>query len=162
MIHPIETVDSTPEPARHLPGLRPLAAVGLGAAAGAVARWGLMEIDIAGTSSGWPWTLWWVNVLGAAVLGLLTALPALAARPLLALGLGPGLLGGFTSVSAASEDVRALLADGRAGLALAWWASMLLASLLAVHGGRFLARRLSSPLAPPPTPPTGPTPQVRP
>jgi CrcB protein len=61
-------------------------------------------------------------------------------RPLLTAGLGPGLLGGYTTLSTYAEQGRALLADGRAGLAAAYLLGTLAACLVAVT----LAGRLSS------------------
>ena len=46
--------------------------------------------------------------------------------------LGPGVLGGYTTFSATSEQSRALLDAGRAGLALAYVVGTLAACLAAV------------------------------
>lgn len=114
-------------------------AVGSGAAVGALLRWGLGEAFP--TAGAWPWTLWWINVAGAGLLGLLTVWAPVADRPLLATALGPGVLSGFTSVSAAAENVHTMLAEDRLLLAGAWWGSMLAASVLAVLMARQLAAR---------------------
>lgn len=116
--------------------------VGFAAAIGALARWALGETWPSNAS--WPWPLWWINVAGAAALGLVTGWSVVRARPLLAAALGPGLLGGFTSVSAAADDVRALLSNGSVLTAAAWWGSMLLVSVLGVITGRRLAGALES------------------
>ena len=83
-------------------------AVSLGGALGAVARWSATEaLPAAGTGSPWPTFL--VNVAGAA---LLAALPLLApARRHAWVGLfaGTGLLGGFTTMSAASLEAVVLV-----------------------------------------------------
>ena len=50
--------------------------------------------------------------------------------------LGPGLLGGFTTLSAYAEEARGLVADGRAGLAAAYVLGTLAACLLAVAAAR--------------------------
>lgn len=121
-----------------------VAVVAAGAVVGALLRWAIGE---AWPQPGpWPWPLWCLNVLGAGLLGLATGSVTVRERPLLAAALGPGLLGGFTSVSAAAEDVRTMLAEGSWVLAGSWWGSMLLASVIAVGVGRWLgaARGTSS------------------
>lgn len=118
---------STALPTRQLTAAA--AVVAGGAVVGALARW-LIGEWWPSSGGGWPWALWWINVGGAALLGLVTG--TLTERPLLAAGLGPGLLGGFTSVSAAAEEVRQMLAAGDLVLAGAWWGSMLVASVAAV------------------------------
>lgn len=120
------------------PTWRALVAVGLGAAVGALLRWGL------GAAWPSPAALWVTNVLGSGVLGLVTGWHAVRARPLLALALGPGLLGGFTSVSAAAEDVRQRLADGDLAGVTTHLVPMLLAATAAVGLGRALADRWGS------------------
>lgn len=126
----------------NLPGPLLLAAVALGAALGALLRWGVGEA--LHPEGPWDWSLWGINVVGAGLLGWCTAWPAVQSRPLLAVAAGPGLLGGFTSVSAAAEEVRALLAD-QPLTAVAWWGSMLLASVLAVQLGRACAKAAKMP-----------------
>ena len=119
-----------------------LAAVAAGGAAGALLRWGLTEAVPDG--HGFPWTTFAINVLGAALLALL---PVIAERrhPLLALGLGPGVLGGFTTFSLYAEQTRSLLADGSVLFAAAYAGGTLLACLLAVHAGAALVRRRNEP-----------------
>lgn len=107
------------------------AVVAGGAALGALARW-LVGAGFSTPDQAWPWALWWINVIGAALLGVVTGAPAMAERPLLAAACGPGLLGGFTSVSAAAEEVRRMLAEGQLLLAATWWGSMLVASVAVV------------------------------
>lgn len=139
--------------AERTPALALVAVVATGAAIGALLRWALGEWWPG--SGSWPWPLWWINVTGAALLGLCTGWAALTARPLLAAAVGPGLLGGFTSVSAAAENMRVLLAEDRVALAGAWWGSMVLASVAAVLLGRQLAARQLA--GRPPRPTSGPS-----
>lgn len=110
----------------------------LGGAAGAVLRWLLGEL--LPDSAGFPWTTFAINVTGAFALALLPAAAVVRARPHLALLLGPGLLGGFTTLSAYAEESRALLADGATGLAGAYLLGTFAACLSAVA----LASRWSS------------------
>lgn len=109
---------------------RVLLAVAAGGAVGAVLRAALGQVAPDGT--GFPWTTFAINVGGSLLLALL---PALAARrgPVLVAALGPGVLGGFTTLSATSEQARALLADGSSGTATAYVVGTLAACLLAVH-----------------------------
>jgi CrcB protein len=123
------------------PGPRLLAAVAVGGALGAVARWGLGEAFP--ETSGFPWTTFGINVAGSFLLALLPAFEAVRRSRTLALGLGPGLLGGFTTLSTYAEQTRALLADGRGALATAYVLGTLAVCLAAVA----VAHRLSSPLA---------------
>ena len=88
---------------------RTLLAVSLGGALGAVLRHLLGQAVPDG--GGFPWTTFAINVSGSAVLAALPLVGAVRRRPLVAVGLGPGLLGGYTTLSAASEQTRALLAD---------------------------------------------------
>lgn len=111
-----------------------LPAVAVGGAVGALARWGAGELVPDG--GGFPWTTFAVNVLGCLAIALL---PLLTTRPLLVAALGPGVLGGFTTMSAYAEQTRALLADGSTGVALTY----LLGTLLACLGAVLLAERLT-------------------
>lgn len=120
---------------------RSLGAVGVGGALGAVLRWWLGEILPDG--GGFPWTTFAINVFGSFALALLPAFAAVRARPLLVLALGPGLTGGFTTLSGYAEGGRALLAAGDGPLALAYLLGTLAACLLAVA----VASRWSTPAA---------------
>jgi fluoride exporter len=113
-------------------------AVAAGGAAGAVLRHLLTE---AFPLAGFPWATFAINVSGSFLLALLPALAVVRSRPALVAALGPGLLGGYTTLSAYSEESRALLADGRLTVAAAYVAGTLVACLLAVA----LADRFSAP-----------------
>ena len=91
---------------------------------------------------GFPWTILVVNVVGAALLAALPALPPARRSPTLAVALGPGVLGGFTTMSTASEQTRALAAGGDPLLAAGYVVLTLAAALAAVWA--------VSRLAPPP------------
>lgn len=112
------------------PSPRLLLAVGAGGAIGALARYAATERVSDG--SGFPWTTFAINVSGSALLAALLILPLARRSPTWAAALGPGVLGGYTTFSATSAQARALLADGRAGLALAYVAGTLAACLVAV------------------------------
>lgn len=112
--------------------------IALGGATGAVLRWSLSEAVPPG--SGFPWATFLVNVTGSFALGALPAWRMVRRRRLLALGVGPGLLGGYTTLSAYAEETRALLGDGATATALVY----LLGTLTACVTAAGLAARLSS------------------
>ncbi len=118
---------------------RLLGAVAIGGALGALLRYVLGEL--APDGSGFPWTTLAINVSGAGTLALLPALSAVRRSRVLAAALGPGLLGGYTTLSATSEQSRHLLDQGRPTLAAAYLLGTLAASLVAV----LLASRLARP-----------------
>jgi CrcB protein len=122
------------------PAPRLLLAVAAGGAVGALLRHGLGEMSPDG--SGFPWTTFTINVVGAALLAGLELLPLARRSAAWAAGLGPGLLGGFTTFSATSAQGRALLADGRSGLAATYLLGTLAAALVAVT----VVGRLAPPL----------------
>jgi CrcB protein len=107
-----------------------LAAVALGGALGAVVRWLLG--DAVPDGAGFPWTTFAVNVSGCLAIGLLPAWPAVTRRPVLTAALGPGLLGGYTTMSAYADQTRALLAQGSTWTGLAYLVGTLGACLGAV------------------------------
>jgi CrcB protein len=105
-------------------------AVALGGALGAVLRWALDNAVPDGT--GFPWTTFAINVTGSLVLALLPVFEAVRRRRILAAALGPGLLGGYTTLSSYSEQTRSLLADGQRTTALLYLLGTLAACLVAV------------------------------
>lgn len=115
-----------------------LPAVMLGGALGAIARHG---VDVLAPATELPWGTLAINVVGSALLALLPTLAVVRRRPVLAVGLGAGVLGGFTTMSAFADQTRDLLASGRATLAAAYVALSVAGSLLAV----LAVDRLSTP-----------------
>jgi CrcB protein len=114
-----------------LPPPRLLAAVAVGGALGAVARWTLSE-SLPADPDGFPWATFAINVVGSFALALLPSLGPVRRTRTLAVGLGPGVLGGFTTMSAYSDQSRALLDAGHTGLASAYLLGTLAACLVAV------------------------------
>ena len=104
--------------------------VAVGGAVGAVLRWWLG--DLAPSDGGVPWTTLAINVTGCFALACLPAWSAVRDRPRVAAALGPGLLGGYTTMSAYAEETRTLLADDRVAGAAAYAVGTALACLLAV------------------------------
>ncbi len=127
-------------PSRRLPPAASLAAAAVGGAVGAVLRWVLTTLEPAPTGH-LPWTVLLINVAGAALLAAVPLLPAARRTPWVAVLLGTGVLGGFTTMSTASTDTFVLLDTGHPGLAVTYAAGTLAAALLAVA----LVNRLASP-----------------
>lgn len=114
------------------PSLRAgLVATAVGGAIGAVARWSLTD-TFPTTAHEFPWTVLAINVLGSALLAGVPLLPAVGRHPWLPVFLGTGVLGGFTTMSAASVDTFTLLDNGDIGLGMAYCLGTLAAALLAV------------------------------
>jgi CrcB protein len=111
-----------------------LAAVAVGGAVGALLRFALGSWVPDG--QGIPWTTFAINLSGSAALAALAGVRLVRASAAWAAALGPGLLGGFTTMSAASEQTRSLLDRGDPVLA----ASYLLGSVLACVIGVALVR----------------------
>ncbi|WP_082748364.1 fluoride efflux transporter FluC [Nocardioides jensenii] len=118
-----------------------VAAVALGGALGASARWGLS--DLVPDGLGFPWTTFAINVTGCLLLALLPALAVVRRHPVLPLFLGTGVLGGYTTLSTYCEEARALVADGSTGMAGAYVLGTLAAAMVAVE----FAHRWSTPAA---------------
>ncbi|TDE88815.1 CrcB family protein [Occultella glacieicola] len=119
-----------------------LAVVALGGAAGTLARYGLGHL--LPHDDGLPVATAVENLLGAFALGLL--LEALVrrgaetrTRRLLRLGLGTGMLGGFTTFSSLALEVQQLLADGQVALGLGYGLGSVVLGLAACLAGVALA-----------------------
>lgn len=106
----------------------------------------LLSTRLAAGEGGWPVATFVENLLGAFLLGLL--LEALVRRGretsrgrLVRLGLGTGVLGGFTTFSALAIELERLLADGAWAVAAGYAATSLVAGVLACLLGVVLAAR---------------------
>ncbi|MCF6376198.1 CrcB family protein [Nocardioides KLBMP 9356] len=126
---------------RHL-AATDLAVVAAGGAVGALLR---LAVDTAAPDTLFPWPTLAINVVGAFVLGVLPALAVVRRSRRVAAALGPGVLGGFTTVSAWAGQVRGLADTGHVGLAGAVLALTLAAGLAAAALGRHLAHRAEPP-----------------
>ena len=93
---------------------RLLLAVAVGGAVGACLRWTVQDAATV-PPGGFPWPTLVVNVSGSALLAALVALRPVQARRVLGAGLGSGVLGGCTTLSATSEETRALVGVGVCG-----------------------------------------------
>ena len=112
------------------PGLGALA-VSVGGALGAVARWGLTSAFPV-SAGHFPWPTLLINVVGSGLLAALPLLPAARRHDWVGLLLGTGVLGGFTTMSAASTDTFALIREDHILLALLYCLGTLAAALAVV------------------------------
>lgn len=118
-----------------------VAAVALGGALGAPARYGISQaVHI--TSGTFPWGTFWTNVSGSLALGFVLALllerfpPSRYLRPFVA----TGFLGSFTTYSTFAVETDLLVKNGHVGVAAAYGLGSLAAGFLAVWIGIVLAR----------------------
>jgi CrcB protein len=122
--------------------MRNLLLVMIGGAAGAGLRWEFGRLALRQLGPGFPWGTLGVNLIGGLLMGLLAgAMMAQGTvdRPLWLL-LAVGLLGGFTTFSAFSFDVFAMLERGRFGGAALYVGASVLGSLLLLALGWWAAR----------------------
>ena len=117
----------------------------IGGAAGAGLRYETGRLALARLGPGFPWGTLAVNLAGGLAMGLLAGAmveQGRADRPLWLL-LGVGVLGGFTTFSAFSLDMFAMLERGQAGLALGYAAASVAGALALLCAGWWLARALA-------------------
>lgn len=115
-----------------------LALVAVGGALGALTRW---AVGALWPTDGAAWDVVAINVVGALALGALPLLRSVRHSHRLTVLLGPGLLGGFTTVSAWVDDIRALAADGELRTAGVVLGVTVAAGLVAARLGRRLSHR---------------------
>ncbi|MYW64266.1 fluoride efflux transporter CrcB [Streptomyces sp. SID8379] len=120
-----------------------IAAVSLGGAVGACARYGAALLWPAAPGA-FPWTTLAVNVVGCAVMGVLMVVitDVWAAHRLVRPFFGTGVLGGFTTFSTYAVDIRTLTDVGHARTALGYLALTVCAALAAVWTAAHLTRRV--------------------
>lgn len=130
---------------RKLPSLdrRELGAIFLGGAAGALLRVKLSNA-YPSAATGWPWTVFAINVSGAFVLGYLVTrlqerLPLSTYRRPLA---GTGFCGAFTTFSTMQLELLEMLQHHRYGLAAGYTAGSVAAGYLAVYAATAIVRRV--------------------
>jgi fluoride exporter len=116
-----------------------VAAVAVGGAVGALARWAVSEA-FPTRADAFPWATFAVNVVGCGLLAAVALAPFVRRRPVVVALLGPGVLGGFTTLSTYSEETRVLLAGGDPGTAAAYVLGTLVACLAVVVAVNRLGR----------------------
>jgi CrcB protein len=123
-----------------------LAAIALGGALGAPARYGVAQVIHAATDT-FPWATFWTNISGSFALGLLLALvlerfpPTRYLRPFVA----TGFLGAYTTYSTFAVETDLLIKDGHAPVGLSYAAASLATGFVAVWAGIWVARTVPLP-----------------
>ncbi|ROQ81214.1 fluoride efflux transporter CrcB [Streptomyces sp. NBC_01260] len=120
-----------------------VAAIALGGAAGACARYGASLLWPTATG-GFPWTTLVVNVIGCAAIGVFMVVisEVWTAHRLVRPFFGTGVLGGFTTFSTYAVDIERLVDAGRARSGLVYLGLTLFAALAAVWSAVWLTRRV--------------------
>ena len=124
---------------RARPGV--LAAIALGAALGAPARYGVAQV-IRVNANAFPWATFWTNVSGSLALGLFLTFilerfpPSRYLRPFVA----TGFIGAYTTYSTFAVETDLLIKNGHPALGLAYALASLGAGLGAVWAGIWVAR----------------------
>jgi CrcB protein len=116
----------------------------VGGGIGSVARYALGTLLLERVGPAFPWGTLAVNLLGSALLGALVqiSLATDAVSTDLRVALATGLLGGFTTYSAFSQETFAYLQDGAWLLGAAYAAVTLAGCLAASLAGHLAARSL--------------------
>ena len=119
--------------------------IAAGGAFGGAARYA-MNLAVPGQDAGFPWHTFLENVIGSCLMGVLMVMmlevwaPNRYLRPFL----GVGVLGGFTTFSAYTNEARALLQSEHELLALEYLASSVVACLAGVWAGVAATRALTT------------------
>lgn len=121
-----------------------LAVIALGGGLGSLARYGMAQL-LPTRPGQFPWGTFVTNVLGCFLIGVLMVLitEVRPAHRLVRPFLGVGVLGGFTTFSTYTNEIRALLRPGSVGVAMAYLAGTLLCALLAVILAMWSTRMLT-------------------
>jgi CrcB protein len=133
--------DATAQPAAGPSFAAECVAVFVGGAAGALVRYGIVEL-LAGQHSWWPWATFIANLVGCAILSLTIALLENGRgggihRSLVA----TGFCGGLTTFSTFQLELYVLIDAGRLDTAIAYALSSILLGLLVISfARRFVAR----------------------
>lgn len=120
-----------------------VAAVAVGGALGALARWSVAEA-LPHDSGRFPWDTVVTNVTGCFLIGVLMVLviERWPDRRLVRPFFGTGILGGFTTFSTYAVDIRTLVIADRPATAAAYVVGTLVIGLLAVVAGLRLTERV--------------------
>ncbi|MDQ1403047.1 MAG: hypothetical protein QOG03_1363 [Actinomycetota bacterium] len=138
-MEPVVPID--PDAAAAGPAWSAVAAVALGGALGAPARYEVAKL-VPTAVDAFPWATFWTNVGGAFALGLFLVViierfpPSRYLRPFVAVG----FLGAFTTFSTFAVETDLLVKDGHAPIALAYVVASLVAGLGAATAGMTVGR----------------------
>lgn len=113
-----------------------------GGAIGAALRYWVGRVSLQHLNPGFPWGTFIVNLAGGLLIGLLagTMFTRLSSDHAFWLFAGVGLLGGFTTFSAFSFDLFAMLEQGRYAIAVAYAGGSVAGALVLLCAGYWLAR----------------------
>ncbi|MFI5783333.1 fluoride efflux transporter CrcB [Nocardia sp. NPDC051570] len=147
-MHIAEAID--PDVDLHIPGQRRelirqhgavLAVISLGGGLGALARYGITQL-LPTRPGQFPWGTFVTNVSDCFAIGILMVLitEIWSAHRLVRPFLGVGFLGGFTTFSTYTLEIRGLLQPGTATIAFAYLSGTLVCAMLTVLTGVTLAR----------------------
>ncbi|HEY4938558.1 MAG: fluoride exporter [Actinomycetota bacterium] len=123
-----------------------LAAIALGGALGAPARYGVAQLVHVAKGS-FPWATFWTNITGSFALGLVLVLilerfpPTRYVRPFVA----TGFLGAYTTYSTFAVETDLLVRGGQAGTGVVYGLASLVAGFVAVWAGMLVARAIRLP-----------------
>jgi CrcB protein len=118
------------------------AAIALGGALGAPARYGVAQL-VHSPVTGFPWATFWTNVSGSLALGVLLVCviekypPTRYVRPFAA----TGFLGAYTTFSTFAVDGDLLVRAGHAPVAVVYWVVSVVAGVAAAFTGIVCTRR---------------------
>jgi len=114
----------------------------IGGAIGAALRYEVGRIALHRLDPGFPWGTLIVNLAGGLLMGALAGFIFGRNPPSQAFWMfaGIGVLGGFTTFSAFSFDMFAMIGQGRLGMAFGYAAGSVLGSLGLLFAGFWLAR----------------------
>ncbi|WP_440556372.1 fluoride efflux transporter CrcB [Streptomyces sp. SCPE 10] len=120
-----------------------VAVVAAGGALGACARYGL-ALALPTPPGGFPWATFWTNLIGCGVMGVFMVFitEVWAAHRLVRPFFGTGVLGGFTTFSTYTVDIRRLVDVGRPGAGLVYLVATPCAALAAVWLASTVARKM--------------------
>lgn len=119
-------------------------AVALGGAVGSVARYSLDRIVERRSFALFPWSTFTINASGCLFIGVVIA--ALVDRDhtpaWLRIGLGMGVLGGYTTFSTFAQETLELIEEGNLGVATLYASGSLAVGVAAVFIGMTIGRML--------------------
>jgi CrcB protein len=123
-----------------------LAVIALGGGLGSIARYGVGTF-LPTLPGKFPWGTFTINVSGCFLIGVLMVLitEVASAHRLIRPFVGVGVLGGFTTFSTYTAEIRGLLQPGTVVIAFGFLAGTLICAMLAVVAGVWLTRSATRP-----------------
>jgi CrcB protein len=114
--------------------------IAIGSGLGGMARHWLSTVVAARVAGPFPWGVFFVNVLGSALIGYVLASPESRMNPATRQFLVVGILGGFTTFSAFSAQTLSLLQGGKVAIACTYAIMSVLVCVLGCWGGWLLGQ----------------------